>query len=204
MMALWEDQLEAPESAEVHWATSTILAIFFAASLVSAVFFGLGYSFGRGGISKPVVDASTVTPSAEPLAAHAADRNSHRKGAAVVPNLQTLPANGGKHESTPAAHTNSALKVIHPVTATAHVRAVAPAGAAPHYMVQIGAIGDHKDANRLMAQLRKSGFHAGIYPSTHDKFLHVQIGPFGTEEQANTMRRRVMASGYRAILKHAS
>ena len=71
-------------------------------------------------------------------------------------------------------------------------------------MVQVGAIGNRKDAERLVAQLRKKGFYAGIYRGKHDKFLHVQIGPYKNEQQAQSMRHHLMASGYHAILKSAS
>ena len=71
-------------------------------------------------------------------------------------------------------------------------------------MVQVGAIGNRKDAERLVAQLRKKGFYAGIYRGKHDKFLHVQIGPYKNEQQAQSMRHHLTASGYRAILKTAS
>ena len=51
MTAIWEEKLDGLDASEVHWSTGTILTIFFAASLITAVFFGLGYTFGRGGIS---------------------------------------------------------------------------------------------------------------------------------------------------------
>jgi cell division septation protein DedD len=71
-------------------------------------------------------------------------------------------------------------------------------------MVQVGAIGNRKDAERLVAELRKKGFHAAIYPEKHDKFLHVQIGPFKDFAQAQSKRHQVMASGFHAILKSTS
>ena len=52
MAAVLEENFDLSDVAEVHWSTNTILAIFFASSLISAVFFGLGYSFGRGGTAK--------------------------------------------------------------------------------------------------------------------------------------------------------
>jgi hypothetical protein len=52
MATLFEEDFDVHDSVEVHWSSSTILAIFFAASLISAVFFGLGYSFGGAGAGK--------------------------------------------------------------------------------------------------------------------------------------------------------
>jgi cell division septation protein DedD len=56
----------------------------------------------------------------------------------------------------------------------------------------------------MVAELRKKGFHAGIYPEKNDKFLHVQIGPFKDVAQAQSKRHQVMASGFHAILKSTS
>ncbi len=214
MQALWEEKLEASDTAEVHWSTGTILAIFFAASLVSAVFFGLGYSFGRGGTTKPVVGPAVSG------AATAAGNTSRSSASASVPDRQiqrptnaigTSVAHQGNY-NTKSMHAAQAIvapaKANKPTTkASAGTATNADASASEgssSYMVQVGAIGDRKDARLLVSKLRKRGFHAGIYPSKHDKFLHVQIGPFSTTEQAQTMRHRVVASGYHAIVKHAS
>lgn len=223
MTALFEENIDIHDPVEVHWGTSTILAIFFAASLVSAVFFGLGYSFGGAGTSM------------RPLATNSVQTSSNAAGSTVLP-VPSKPAdvsnkpspiayvaeNVNTHPSENAQTTHPAE--IRPVAAThiAHSTApivekkVMPAPAAPHenptlntkgrahIMVQVGAIGNRKDAERLVTELRRKGFHAGIYPEKHDKFLHVQIGPFQDAAQAQSKRHQVMASGFHAILKSSS
>jgi DedD protein len=214
MQALWEEKLEAADAAEAHWSTGTILAIFFAASLISAVFFGLGYSFGRGGTSKPAIGmmpSSAIT--ADNVISPAASTP-----ATFPERLRPQPASA---MAATVAHQSDSMKQTHAAQAQAskmqatHATAVpakshTPAHANPsaaesvgatRYMVQVGAIGDRKDALTLVSKLRKRGFHAGIYPSKRDKFLHVQIGPFATTEQAQTVRHHVTASGYHAIVK---
>jgi DedD protein len=219
MPALWEENLEVLDAAEVNWGTSTILAIFFAASLVSAVFFGLGYSFGRSGTPKTVGAMAFSNPAA-PLAQSAPDRSTQRTTDQYVPHRDataTVLASSRTGDSATSPHTPlpqaSAIPSSSPSdvagkagkpTAEAHAKTAAIGGGVVHYMVQVGAIGDRKDAKALVSRLGKRGFHAGIYPGKHDKFLHVQIGPFATAEQAQTMRYHVTASGYHAILKHAS
>lgn len=228
MQAIWEEKLEANDT-EVHWSTGTILAVFFAASLVSAVFFGLGYSFGRGGTANSVAGiGSSESGASAPIVAQSGsspDRTAKkvstqaalRHGAAAVPigNAKNAvvarrdtdsehPAHAALHQIAVVPGSHAAVRAEKTAgSAATDAHGKAAAGAA-HYMVQIGAIGDHKDARTLVAQLRKSGFHAGIYPGKRDKFLHVQIGPFTTAEQAQTIRHHVMARGYRAILKRAS
>ncbi len=216
MTAVWEEKLEAIDTAEVHWSTSTILAVFFAASLISAVFFGLGYSFGLGGTAKPAFSiantrataAADESVSKPPTERHAVQGASPRETSNSIisrsdGSASPVHAAFRQVSASERAHVIPA-KAARPAPAETHGKAAALDAGAAHYMVQVGAIGDHKDARRLVAQLRKSGFHAGIYPGKHDKYLHVQIGPFATTEQANTMRHRVAANGYRAILKRAS
>jgi DedD protein len=208
MQALWEENLEASDVAEVHWSTGTILAVFFAASLISAVFFGLGYSFGRGGTARPGVGIAASLPAtaenpANHLSAPASDWHSHAAANAIAAPAAhrdtQAPRMQASQAAVPPAKTNKSAVIATRVNSSAAEKA-----SSAHYMVQVGAIGDHKDARRLLSKLRKSGFHAGIYTSKHDKFLHVQIGPFATTEQAQKVRHHVIASGYRAILKHAS
>lgn len=216
MAAVWDEELEAIDTAEVHWSTSTILAVFFAASLISALFFGLGYSFGLGGTAKPAFSMASTGASAaadefasqsstEPHAALGASRRAAASSAMPRSIGSALPVHAAFRpvSSVERAHVIAA-KPARTAPAETHAKAAALDPDTAHYMVQVGAIGDRKDARRLVAQLRKSGFHAGIYPGKHDKYLHVQIGPFATTEQANTMRHRVLTHGYRAMLKHVS
>ncbi len=206
MTALLEEQLDTIDTAEVHWSTSTILAVFFAASLISAVFFGLGYSFGRGGTAKMAVGSNGMgaTGSEHPVE-QAANRNS--SGAVRRDGVSTRAVHAASREaaSVPAAHLATVSAVAKKTVAIQmHEKAALSNSTAAQYMVQVGAIGSRRDAQKLAAQLRKRGFHSGIYPGKHDKYLHVQIGPFATQEQANAMRHRVATDGFHAILKRAS
>ena len=218
MAAMWEEKLEAIDTAEVHWGTSTILAVFFAASLISAVFFGLGYSFGRGGTPKSTLDipassgsiespASTVNPPPS-ISAKTASHNNAVSSAVGGTTAANVHSGSDVHQPAHAtlrqvSATQSKPAAVIPIQQS-KPKTVAPSTGATRYMVQVGAIGDRKDAQKLVSQLRKHGFHAAIYPGKHDKFLHVQLGPFANAQQAQAVRHKVMASGYRAMLKTAS
>lgn len=223
MTALFEENFDVHDPVEAHWSSSTILAIFFAASLVSAVFFGLGYSFGGAGSGKhslPFNSAAVNSSVAEPTFPPA-------KPTPLTASNQPSPIvnfadNGNAHPSvtapstppgalrpvamTPIAYAQAPAEVKKSVPApmTTHESATASQKSSAHIMVQVGAIGNRKDAERLVAELHKKGFHAGIYPEKHDKFLHVQIGPFKDVAQAQSKRHQVMASGFHAILKSTS
>ncbi len=220
MTALFEENIDVHDPVEVHWSSSTILAIFFAASLVSAVFFGLGYSFGGAGTGKhsltftPAPASSSVAePTAQPAKptpltasnqpspiTNPVDNSNVHPALAAPP---TSPVALRPVAMTPIPHAEApvAEKKIAPVPATAHESVTASEKSSARIMVQVGAIGNRKDAERLVAELRKKGFHAGIYPQKNDKFLHVQIGPFKDAAQAQSKRHQVMASGFHAILK---
>ncbi len=219
MAAMWEEKLEAIDTAEVHWGTSTILAVFFAASLISAVFFGLGYSFGRGGTPKAALDipassgsiegpASTLNPPTPNLSARTASHNDPVPLA--VGDTAAVNTHSGSDVHQPAHTTLRQVSATQSKPAAGVLiqqskpKTVALSAGVTRYMVQVGAIGDRKDAQKLISQLRKHGFHAAIYPGKHDKFLHVQLGPFANAQQAQAVRHKVMASGYRAMLKTAS
>jgi cell division septation protein DedD len=221
MTALFEENFDVHDPVEVHWSTSTILAIFFAASLVSAVFFGLGYSFGGAGTGKhaPTFNsapantgaaASTILPAQSnpssvsnqpsPIA-NIADKSRPPAATPSTPPVALRPA-----AIVPIAHTVAPVveKKRTPPPPVQHDNATVSAKSSAHIMVQVGAIGDRRDAERLVAELRKKGFRAGIYPEKNDKFLHVQIGPFKDVAQAQSKRHQVMASGFHAILKSTS
>ncbi len=243
MLALWEDNIDTVDTAEVHWSTSTILAIFFAATLVSAVFFGLGYSFGRGGSSKPGFSSANLSAAIpagitnhSTLANLAAESHAQPKPVVAAPTQNSVAVKSATTAQGSAvagsamagsampgfSHTASSRKIIAqtaaPIAAIAKsnssaavpvpakTRSGVDTGAvgSAKYMVQVGAIGNRKDAERLVAQLRKHGLRAGIYPAKHDKFLHVQLGPFATVDQAQAARHHAIAGGFHAILKHAS
>jgi cell division septation protein DedD len=220
MTVLFEDNFDIHDPVEVHWSSSTILAIFFAASLVSAVFFGLGYSFGGSGASKhsltfnttaanstaatPAVQTAKPTPltaSNQPSPITNLADNSNPHPVAAVPS--TPPVALRPIAMTPIAHAETPVveKKSTPPPPVKHDNATASSRSAAHIMVQVGAIGNRKDAERLVAELHKKGFHAGIYQLKTDKFLHVQIGPFKDVAQAQSKRHQVMASGFHAILK---
>jgi cell division protein FtsN len=220
MTAWLDEEFEAHDSVEVHWSSGTILAIFFAASLVSAVFFGLGYSFGGSGTGTrsftfntapantsaaeptvPVANTAPLTASnrPSPLATGASIGNFHP----AVPAPSMPPVALHSVAMTPVARRVVPAAEKKSVPPPAVRREIAPAAEkdSAHIMVQVGAIGNRRDAERLVGELRRKGLHAGIYPAKNDKFLHVQIGPFKDATQAQRERHQVMASGFHAILK---
>lgn len=215
MTAMWEDDLDAVEPAVVHWSTSTILTIFFALSLIAALLFGLGFTFGPAQTAKFVASTpsggGTTSSRESDLLAHTsspatgANRNATQHASIKIPpeNPKLQPVSATEHAQGLAPPERTA--VPNRASQLSAVKRAADTQAVDNrYMVQVGAIGNRKDAQKLVSRLRRQGFRAGIYPGKRDKFLHVQLGPFVGTQQAQTVRRRVMAHGYHALLKPAS
>ncbi len=183
-----EQSFDLPDAAEMHWSGKTVMAVFLSITLVSAVFFGLGYSFGRGiSIIGPPATAAIPAPSGAiaPAAAPATHHVALHRAAVSRQLKEAAPA------PAPAGRSSSAIS-------SPRIQA-APA----HYMVQVATVTQRKDAERLQAALAHHGYHAGIYPSNHGKKLHVAIGPLPNAGQAQTLRHRVQASGFHATLVHS-
>ena len=200
---------------ELSLGTGLILSLFFGVTLVSAVFFGMGYSFGithgvsadtfslRGllhGSAQPTATAATNVQSASSAAAqpealpmqHAAVDSARMQPAAI--------ASADAASSTAAAEDASTTAVLgdpvlpKSVTATPH----AAAGA---YILQIAASANRKDAQFLVTRLRRAGLRAHIQHAAQDRFFRVQMGPFTTHDNAAAARSKVLAAGFKAILK---
>lgn len=211
MTAWLEDELDPFDVLEAHWSTGTIMAIFFAASLISAVLVGLGYSFGLGATAKRLIPVAIWRPvNAAERMVQSAPKAASFAEPQVRQSAERLNESGENIRRVAASQTDArpssrhSLAVTHPTAiAATEIKRVAAENSS-EYMVQIGAISNRREARKLVSQLRRRGFHAGIYPGMHDRYLHVQIGPFARAEQAQAVRHHVRASGFRAILKRAS
>jgi DedD protein len=212
---------------ELRMGAGAVLTVFFAATLVSAVFFGLGYSFGRTGsgihFAVPVHSANAPAPSA-PAALDDTGATSAQKPSAIastgpvsatdantpgqqtalplalVPAADPAPAQSNGTNAAPSAVAGTAPSA--PVPESTTPRASIPI-AKGSYMVQVAAIASHKDAQTLAQSLQKQGINARVHGGVGDRFFHVQVGPFATRDAAEAMRKKVAAAGHRAILKPA-
>jgi cell division septation protein DedD len=224
-------QEAGPVESELHLGTNSVLAIFLGVTLVSAVFFGLGYSFGRtgGGIhitnplhnlgsQAPATSAESALPNS--VASAAADDAAAQKPSAMVASAPAvsgastqplaLVPTADQNPAAPASTSNSASNVVE--DSSIATVGDAPIGAAsarpksspgPSYVVQVAAVASRKDAQVLVTELKQHGLTAKLRSGTHDAFFHVQIGPFATQQTAEAMRHKVIAAGHKAILKPA-
>jgi DedD protein len=222
-----EEEIEGKAS-EITLSTASLLGIFFGLVLICGVFFGFGYSTGRG--TGSVARANTVM---SPPASNGIDGD---ETAAAVPQAASLPVEpkadtqvSEKTESAPAAVPAPTTVTAPPVkvkeeTATEEAPAKpvlpvsnkpapgrqsiaylpptdTPPSTAGRPMVQIAAVARPEDAAVLVSALRQRGYGVVVRNEPQDKLLHVQVGPFADRTQATVMKQKLLSDGYNAIIK---
>ncbi|HZZ40850.1 MAG TPA: SPOR domain-containing protein [Acidobacteriaceae bacterium] len=217
---------EEDDGAEITLGTRSLLGIFFGLVLICSIFFGLGYSVGRGSGSKAafassgsespvaVPNGNLGKPSAQQALTSApetpaASGNPEDSAPALEPATDTgtqaganpSPAAGSGASAAAATVTPAGFPSAAPGTATPvlkpAVAMVAPSG----IMVQVAAISVSQDADILVDALKKRGYTAVIRNEPQDKLLHVQLGPFASRAEASAMRTKLLADGYNAVVK---
>jgi cell division septation protein DedD len=182
-----------------------MLGLFFALVIVCALFFGIGFSLGRKGVTTAVAgrpdaaqpSAGTSRPAAgknnQPPAANSDDFSFYKavgqkKADSDLPQpaAQTSPA-PAKSEASPAAQPASSAPSV-------------PPGTNP-YFVQIAAVTRQEDADALVDALKKKQYPAFSTTPTSDKYFRVQIGPFADIKEAEQTRSKLMGDGYNPIVK---
>lgn len=194
----------AADDTEITLGTGKLLALFFGLVTLCAVFFALGFSFGRNSIAKMSVaevassaaaTSSGVRPSAIKNTSAAADTVAPVQPATNKPDDQAAKDTAA---STPSPATSA------PVPAASTGNAPADPAAAPvlnGYYVQVAAVTKQEDADALVDALKKKQYPAFSANSAPDKLFHVQVGPYADVKDAESMRVKLVGDGYNPILK---
>lgn len=192
------------QDTEITLGAGKMLALFFGLVALCGLFFGLGFSLGRGSV-RPLMTAeqgqsspgvtlrSSALKSATPASQPPADNMTFYKAVEQKDAAQPAVSNPPKEtneKDAKAAQNNSAPP--DPMTATA--------GAS--YFVQVAAVTKQDDAQALVEALKKKQYAAFTSnTSSTDKFFHVQVGPFGDLKDAEATRAKLVSDGYNPILK---
>jgi DedD protein len=214
MRSLLETEEDEDKASEITLSTASLLGIFFGLVLICGVFFGFGYSMGRG--AGPSAQASTLEGS-ETVASESqpAIEPAPAEPKAVEPRTAPAASRPAPVEEAPApapektASLKSAPLVISKPFAgrevpppAAYVPPVdAPPTAAGQPMVQIAAVARREDADVLVSALRQRGYGVVVRNEPQDKLLHVQVGPFANRMQAAAIKQKLLSDGYNAIIK---
>jgi DedD protein len=208
---------EEGKASEITLSTASLLGFFFGLVLICGVFFGFGYSMGRGtqasGLANlPATNAGEAaeTATAENPPAPAATERESAPSPAVKPVVKDdadavkAPVSDSE-DQTPAkpALPKPALTKPAPIPQPAAYLPPtdAPASASGKPMVQIAAVARPEDADVLVSALRQRGYGVVVRNEPQDKLLHVQVGPFADRVQATAIKEKLLSDGYNAIIK---
>lgn len=230
MKAYEESERTSHSDTEITLGTRSILGIFFVLALVCGIFFGFGYSLGRGSAAKASLNAQTPAqanaaqpaavnpPNAAPPIKTIVEQSSAAEGpepkppagAPIAAPVAAAPTVASTNAAPPAATPASVPQVTRTIYTKPAQPTAVPAGfpatpsqAAPaqSIMVQIAAVSSRNDADALVTALQKLGYRVSARSEPGDQLLHIQIGPFATRDAAKAMRARLLNDGYNAILK---
>ena len=209
------EEEEEVKASEITLSTASLLGIFFGLVLICGVFFGFGYSMGRGTgqgtqahalenipASNPSDGDESASATSPPAAAPEEPPASAK--AASAPVVKPVVKEDAESEDdtpakpvTPANSKPTALKSV-----PAYVPPTdATASASGRPMVQIAAVARPEDAYVLVSALRQRGYGVVVRNEPQDKLLHVQVGPFADLTQATAMKQKLLSDGYNAIIK---
>lgn len=219
------EELAQTNDTEITLGAGKLLGIFFAAAVVCALFFGLGFNLGRGSTPIPDPNVAVATPTAndksagKPSANHVATSVPCPAGqicsdsttpeatppavtpegtdpAAATPSAGTAQATSTAPAATPvAAATQPSTPAPTPVSTAA---AATPGNT---FVVQVAAVSRREDADALTIALRKKNYPAFVISDLPDKLFHIQVGPFDDRKTASDVRDRLSNDGYNPIIK---
>jgi DedD protein len=214
--------IEEKEASEITLSTASLLGIFFGLVLICGVFFGLGYSLGRGSERGAIASGPGSAPAINDTEPAETTTAENAKSAALTPLEQQdgmqspvtaalmSAASRPKAETVePEASTPDAPKLDAPkpaVPAPALPATTAPdtgavASSSKEPMVQIAAVARQEDADVLVSALRQRGYGVVVRSEPQDKLLHVQVGPFADRTAATAIKQKLLSDGYNAIIK---
>jgi DedD protein len=184
---------------EITLGTGKLLMLFFGLVAMCAVFFGMGYSLGRGS-GKPAIAEAAAPVSGT---AHPAVQRAGESSKSDLTFYKAVEQKDADPSLTPAAQTTQAPA---DTNSGGNKSPVAPDPAAiasgSSYFVQVAAVSKQEDAEALVDALKKKQYPAfTANGSANDKLYHVQVGPYGEVKDAESMRAKLIGDGYNPILK---
>lgn len=195
------------QDTEITLGTGKMLALFFSLVALCGLFFGLGFSLGRGSVrplmtndqaqvpTSPVLRnssmKSTTSPASQSTEGTTLYKAADQKDSSAQPGTADIPAKDAPlKDAATAAQGNAAPP--DPMTTNA----------GPGYFVQVAAVSKSDDAQALVDALKKKQYAAFTSnTSSTDRYFHVQVGPFADLKEAEATKAKLISDGYNPILK---
>jgi cell division septation protein DedD len=191
--------LAASRDTEITLGTGKMLVLFFGLVALCAVFFGMGFSFGRTSVkaagSDPVTSTTPANGPVRPTAVRSP--NANPSPSADLTFYKTV----GQSNSDAQLATNDRGNNTQDTAAAAKNDDAANPPALNGYYVQVAAVSKQEDAEALVDALKKKQYAAFAGNAPTDKLFHVQVGPYPDIKDAESIRARLVGDGYNPILK---
>jgi DedD protein len=135
-------------------------------------------------------------PSPAPAAAAPAATPAPVQQAAAEKPKQTTP-----EKPSPAAPTPAAAKPEPKPATPKPAPSAAAAAAAGSYFLQVAAVTEAADADRVVGQLKAKGYPASVNTSKGDGWQRVVVGPFSSAEAAQAFETKLHKDGFDTMLR---
>ena len=191
------------QDTEITLGTGKMLALFFSLVALCGLFFGLGFSLGRGSV-RPLTGPEQAQTGSGPALRNSAMKSNGSAAPQTTDSMTFYKTVEQKDANPPLPKAEVASKEgsakengnnsapPDPLTATA----------GPGYFVQVAAVTKQDDAQALVDALKKKQYAAFTSnTSSVDKFFHVQVGPFSDLKDAEATKAKLVSDGYNPILK---
>ena len=192
------------QDTEITLGTGKMLALFFGLVGLCGLFFGLGFSLGRGSVqtmAQTDQPQAAAGPALRPSAMKSG--NAPAQSAEGMTFYKAVEQKDSNAEATPDASKEAPAKE----SGDASAAKTAPPdpmtiAANSGYFVQVAAVSKQDDAQALVDALKKKQYAAFTSnASATDRLFHVQVGPFGELKDAEATRAKLIGDGYNPILK---
>src|ERR1700675_2582036 len=193
------------QDTEITLGTGKMLALFFGLVALCGLFFGLGFSLGRGTVRSAMAPEATQAsggPALRSSAMKSAGAPGQSADAMTFYKAVEQKDAGAQPPSEKLAKDEATKDASNPTSAKASPPDPLTLNAGAGYFVQVAAVSKQDDAQALVDALKKkqyTAFSSSVSPS--DKFFHVQVGPFSDIKDAEATRAKLSSDGYNPILK---
>ncbi len=212
--------MAASQDTEITLGTGRLLGLFFGLVVVCALFFGFGYTLGRGtskqsgSIVAQETTPGSINSTAKPGASGAAQPAPARTGdctstgsdcssaaSSSTQNAQTQDLSFYKSVEQKDAPTQLEKPQDTAKNVPPELKAPAASTVGTGYMVQVAAVSKQEDADLLKNALQSKQYPVVVTSLPNDKLFHVQVGPFADMKDAEAIKTRLTNDGYTPILK---
>jgi DedD protein len=203
--------MAASQDTEITLGTGKLLGLFFGLAIVCALFFGFGYTLGRGSSKQSgSLVAEGTTPAMSAAQGNKPAAVGQQRAAAEKSDCAAgtdCSASAAPQQSSDQGFYNNLqqkdapTQLEKPAEQAKGVPEMKGTSLGTGFMVQVAAVSKKEDADLLRTALQGKQYPVVITSLPNDRLFHVQVGPFSDMKEAEAMKTRLTNDGYTPILK---